>query len=275
LSLAGRPVALPSAALALLVPAAAAAQNLPSAETAADRPDWLVMAGIGPRVSPSYPGSTHAELGQTLVLKLWRENEPLPVGTPDGGKSIRLTGERYKRAAGLSLALAPRRGREAATEGLPTVGFGVEAGVFAQDYVTPSLRVRGDVRRGIGAHAALRANVAVDYVLRSSTNDRKLMTLGTRARFASGKYNRRYFGIDASDAAATGLPQFRPEGGLSALGLAAGAHHPLDRRWGLYGFASYERLMGAGAASPLTRERGSRNQLSAGLALTYVLRVER
>lgn len=267
-----RPVTAFAAALAAATPAAAQEAG---SETGADRPDWLVMVGIGPRVSPSYPGSTRAELGRTPVLKLWPEDEPLPVGTPDGGKSIRLAGERHARAAGLSLAFAPRRGRETATEGLRTVGFGVEAGVFAQDYVTPSLRVRGDIRQGIGAHAALRANVAVDYVLRAKSNNRKLMTIGPRARFASGKYSRRYFGIDAGEAAAAGLPQYRPGGGLNALGLAAGAHYPLDPRWGLYGFAGYERLMGDAADSPLTRQRGSRDQLNAGLALTYVFRVER
>lgn len=262
-----------AAALAVATPAAA--QETAPNEAASDHPAWLVMVGIGLRVSPSYPGSTRAELGQIPVLKVWREDEPLPAGTPDGGKSIRLAGERNARAAGLSLAFAPRRSREAATEGLRTVGRGVEVGVFAQEYVTPSLRVRGDIRQGIGAHAALRANVAVDYVLRAKSNNRKLMTIGPRARFASAKYSRRYFGIDASEAAAAGLPQYRPGGGLNALGLATGAHYPLNPRWGLYGFAGYERLMGDAAASPLTRQRGSRDQLNAGLALTYVFRVER
>jgi MipA family protein len=261
-----------SAVLALCFAGTAHAQDPAPADTDTE---WLVMVGIGPRVSPTYPGSTEAKLGPTPVLKLWRADEPLPVGTPDGGKSIRIAGHRHDRAAGFSLALAPRRGREPATEGLRTVGRGVEAGVFAQDYVTPTLRVRGDIRQGIGAHDALRASVAIDYVMRAKDNDRKLMTIGPRVRFASGKYNRRYYGIDASEVAASGLPQYRPKGGINAIGLAAGAHYPLDRRWGLYGFASAERLMDGAANSPLTRERGSRNQLSGGMALTYVFKVRR
>jgi outer membrane protein len=260
--------------MAALLAAAPALADDPQALPAADKPDRLVMVGIGPRASPSYPGSTRARFGPAPVINVWREDEMFPLETPDEGKSIKLAGSRNKASAGLAVAFAPRRGREAATQGLRKVGFGMEAGVFAEDYVLPRLRLRGEARHGIGAHNALSGDLALDYVLRGE-NERALVTLGPRARFASGKYNRRFFGIDAAEAAASGLPQFRAKGGLNALGVMAGAYYPLGERWGLAGSAGYDRLLGQAAASPLTRQRGSRNQLSAGLALTYVFRVER
>jgi MipA family protein len=101
------------------------------------------------------------------------------------------------------------------------------------------------------------------------------VTIGPRARFGSASYNRRFYGIGTDEAAASGLPQYRAKAGLNALGVVAGAYYPLGERWGLFGSLGYDRLLNAAADSPLTRERGSRDQLSAGLALTYVFRVER
>lgn len=251
-----------------------AAASAMAEEPAADRPDRLFMVGMGPRLAPSYPGSTKAEFGPFPVINSWHEDEQFPVETPDEGKSIKLAGSRDKAAAGLTIAFAPRRGREAATEGLRKVGFGVETGIFAEGYVLPRLRLRGEARRGIGGHNALTGDIALDYVLRGR-NERALVTIGPRARFADDKYNRKFFGIDAAEASASGLPQYRAKGGLRALGVNAGAYYPLGERWGLFGSLGYDRLMNSAAESPLTRERGSRHQLSAGLALTYVFRVER
>jgi MipA family protein len=263
------------AALAALSAAAPALADEPAAPAKTDRPDRLVMLGLGPRLAPSYPGSTKAEIGPFPVVNVWREDEPFPVETPDEGKSIKLAGSLDTAAAGLTIAIAPTRGRETATEGLRKVGFGVEAGLFAEAYVLPRLRLRGELRHGIGGHAAPTGDLALDYVLRSATNERALLTIGPRARFGSAKYNRRFYGIDAAEAAASGLPQYRAKAGLNALGVTAGAYYPLGERWGLFGSVGYDRLLNAAADSPLTRQRGSRDQLSAGLALTYVFRVER
>ena len=41
----------------------------------------------------------------------------------------------------------------------------------------------------------------------------------------------------------------------------------------MFGFARYERLVGDAAKSPIVREFGSRNQLSAGIGLSYTFTV--
>lgn len=263
------------AAMAALMAAQPAAADEPAALPETDRPDRLVMLGMGVRAAPSYPGSTKAEFGPFPVINAWSEDELFPVETPDESKSIKLAGSRNTVSTGLTVAIAPTRGREAATQGLRKVGFGMEAGVFAEGYVMPRLRLRGELRQGIGSHAAINGDVALDYVLRSASNERALVTIGPRARFGSAKYNGRFFGITAAEAVASGLPQYRAGAGLYALGVTGGAYYPLGERWGLFGFAGYDRLIGDAADSPLVRQRGSRNQLNAGLALTYVFRVER
>lgn len=260
-------------ALTTLLPTAQPA--LASDQPTDDKPDRLVMIGIGPRLEPSYPGSRRTGIGPAPVVNVWSEDQLFPVETPDEGKGPTLFGSRNRTAAGLTFAFAPRRDTEAATQGLRTVGFGIEAGAFAETYIMPDLRLRGEVRHGIGGHSAPVGDVALDLVLRSKKNDRALLTIGPRLRVASGKHNRRFFGIDAAEAGASGLPQYAAKGGINSVGLVAGGYVPIDQRWGLFAFAGYDRLANSAAQSPLTSQRGRRDQLSGGIALTHVFRIRR
>jgi outer membrane protein len=62
---------------------------------------------------------------------------------------------------------------------------------------------------------------------------------------------------------------------VRAYGVTTGAHYPLSKRWGLYGFVGYDRLIGDAAESPLVRQSGSPDQASFGIALTHVFRIKR
>jgi outer membrane scaffolding protein for murein synthesis (MipA/OmpV family) len=85
-----------------------------------------------------------------------------------------------------------------------------------------------------------------------------------------GRYQRAYFGVTPAAAATSGLPAYRPGGGVSAVGVAVGGLVQLDQRWGLAAFARYDRLMGDSGRSPIARGPGSRNQPSVGLGISYV-----
>jgi outer membrane protein len=62
---------------------------------------------------------------------------------------------------------------------------------------------------------------------------------------------------------------------VHAVGLASGLSYQFNPRFGLFGYARYERLVGDAARSPIVRQYGSRNQMSAGLGLSYTFRVRR
>ena len=57
--------------------------------------------------------------------------------------------------------------------------------------------------------------------------------------------------------------------------MASGLDYQLGPRWGVFGYARYERLVGDAAKSPVVREFGSRNQMSAGIGLNYTFTVKR
>ena len=94
------------------------------------------------------------------------------------------------------------------------------------------------------------------------------LSLGPRVHFASDDYLETYLGVTPAQSAASGLPVFDPEGGVKGLGGEAEAKYALTRHWSVAGKAGYERLIGDAADSPIA-DRGSKNQFTAALGLTY------
>jgi outer membrane protein len=62
---------------------------------------------------------------------------------------------------------------------------------------------------------------------------------------------------------------------VHAVGLASGLSYGFSPRWGMFGFARYDRLVGDAGKSPIVRDLGSRNQLAAGVGLTYTFTIRR
>jgi outer membrane protein len=115
--------------------------------------------------------------------------------------------------------------------------------------------------------------VGVDKIWRDGDN--YVFSVGPRLLVSDARYQRAYFGVDAAAALASGLPAYRPSGGVHAVALASGASYQFNPAWGMFGYARVERLIGDAAKSPIVRAVGSRNQVSAGLGLSYTFNVKR
>lgn len=98
-----------------------------------------------------------------------------------------------------------------------------------------------------------------------------IWSAGPRLRIVDDTYNQAYFGVSASQSLASGLPQFVAGGGVYSYGVGATAIVPLDREgtWTAVMFAGYDRLTGDAADNPLVRLRGSEDQASLGLFVSY------
>lgn len=71
-------------------------------------------------------------------------------------------------------------------KGLHDVDWGVELGGFAEFYPTDNIRGRVEVRRGIGAHDGVVADVAIDAF--QDLTQTVLVSAGPRATFATKNY---------------------------------------------------------------------------------------
>ncbi len=152
-------------------------------------------------------------------------------------------------------------------KGLDPVRWGGEAGGFFEFYPLDWLRMRAELRHGIRAHNGFVGDIAADAFYDVTPQVR--ISGGPRVSFASANYFDAYYGVDAKEAAASGLSEYHPGGGLKSVGLGGAITWKVTDPMTASLFGEYSRLMGPAADSSLVRERGNRDQFMFGVSTTY------
>lgn len=161
-----------------------------------------------------------------------------------------------------------RRERDfSALRGLGSVSFAAEPGAFLDVFPLDFLRLRAEVRRGFGGHQAWLADFSADAFLEIVPG--WTLSGGPRLSLAGAEFNRAYFGINGVQAANSGLPFFRPGGGVKSWGAGGALAWQVNPALTATGYFEYERLVDEVADSPLVRLRGSPDQFTFGLRLSY------
>jgi outer membrane protein len=242
------------------------------AADAQDSRDIRVRVAAGAQLRPEYVGADGTSVGPLFHVNLAKGTKPFAFAAPDDNPSIAVTS-----ADGFSFGLAGNyEGRRKESDvGAPVGGVKrtFEAGAFVQYEWKNSFRVRAELLKGINGHKGVLGTVSADKIWRDG--DRYVISVGPRVLFSDGRYERAYFGVTPAVAVATGLPAYRPGSGIYAVAAASGITYALNERWGLFGFARYERLVGDAAKSPIVREFGSRDQLSGGIGVNYTFTIHR
>ena len=87
--------------------------------------------------------------------------------------------------------------------------------------------------------------------------------------WASEDYMSSYFGIDAADAARSGLDQFSADEGFKDVSFGGVLTYRLFERLSVSGIASYTRLIDDAADSPVVDDVGDENQFFGGALVNY------
>lgn len=156
---------------------------------------------------------------------------------------------------------------------LRDVDGGLEAGAFA-GLRHPGLLTRHDaatvevsaVQEVAGGHCGALVTLSLGWS--APLSDRLRFATGVSTTYATGPYMRSFFGIDADNAARSGLRRFSAGSGLKDAGLALTLSRAVAPAWSVNGTLGYSRLMGDATDSPVTRDRGSADQVFLGLGLT-------
>lgn len=220
---------------------------------------------LGPQFVPRYPGDKGVVVRPFLDISRARGDEPFRFEAADESGSIAVFRDERLAVGPVLNFEGSRRTRD--VPGLRQISFTVEPGAFVQYQVAAPVRARLEVRQGVNGHKGLIGTASLDYVARD--RDEWLFAIGPRVTYSNGKYQRAYFGVPVESVASSGLAPFRPSGGIQAVGVNAGYLTQLTSRWGIYGYAKYDRLVDNAADSPVVRRYGSRDQISGGLSLTY------
>ena len=95
------------------------------------------------------------------------------------------------------------------------------------------------------------------------------LSIGAALTYGNGDYMGTYFGVDAADAASSGLSEFDADGGLRDLRIPVMAIFSFSPKFHLGAGVIYSRLLGDAADSPIVDNRGSRDQFFAGVGFAY------
>jgi MipA family protein len=244
----------------------------PQSAAAQERRSIDARVALGAEVRPDYPGADELGFGPLVNVDVRRGDDPFEFEAPDesfGFSIVSAGGFKF----GPALNIEGSRKPSEVGAAVDKVSTTFEAGGFVQYELSPSFRLRTELRQGIGGHDGLVGNAGADFIARDG--DKYVFSLGPRLLFSDGRYQRAYFGVTPAAAAAAGLPDFRPGGGIHGVGATAGLLFQLGGPWGVYSYARYDRLIDDAADSPITRRFGSANQFSGGLALSYTFNVRR
>ena len=255
-----------------LLPVGAAAMLASAPAAAQDNNDYRVRVGLGAQLRPKFIGADDTKLGPLWDIDIARGSKPFRFEAPDDGFSIPLiSANGFSAGPTANFETSRKNSDVGAPVGKVKATF--EAGAFAQYEMGEHFRLKGELRKGIGGHQGLVGSVGADYIARDG--DRYVFSIGPRLLYSDGRYQRTYFGVDADAALATGLPLYRPGGGVHAIAMTSGISYQFTPQFGLFGFGRYERLVGDAGKSPIVRTFGSRNQLSGGLGLSYTFTIAR
>jgi outer membrane protein len=155
--------------------------------------------------------------------------------------------------------------------GLGEVDTTFELGGFVE-YEIGDVTLGAEARKAVSGHDGAVLDLDASWSGRSMALGPPLIwSFGPRVRVVDDTYSQAYFGVTPVQSVAAGLPVYSAGGGVYSYGLGGTAILPLDDRWTMVAFASLERLTGDAADSPLVQLRGSEDQATLGLFVSYRL----
>jgi outer membrane protein len=276
------------ATLFVVVPGLAAAADLPPqspppppptapATYTPAAPDWVVTVGVEPRIVPAWPGASDSRFGLSVFPLFSIRKAGMPpefFGARDSfGFSIIDLGQFQVGPVG-KIIWERKASSYSQLNGLGEVNYAVQIGGFAQYWPVSWLRLRSEVRQGIGGETGFTGDVFLDAVVPFG-NFR--WSGGPRVTLQSAAAVSPYFSITqaqaiAANAAQPGLPAltaYNASGGLYSYGAGTQLEYFFSPQWAAHVLVEYERLTGSAADSPLVTQRGSANQFTFGMGATY------
>jgi MipA family protein len=232
-----------------------------------------VTVGVGPGVAPDYEGSSYYEpvpLWNLVVGNLYHPKTYVAVFgprlrsnfLPDDHWRLGLTGQFIRERDDVHNNKVDDLEKVDASVMLGAVG-GYDFFADPQQDLVLELEARQDVANDNGFLATIRGV----YGDRLAPGWRLDAYAGTT--WASDDYMSSYFGIDASNAARSGLDQYNADAGFKEVSFGGTLTYRFLERWSVTALATYSRLLGDAADSPVVDDVGDPNQFFGGALINY------
>ena len=174
-----------------------------------------------------------------------------------------------QRASGISATSLVRTDSPAPdVSGMHDVRARAQAGVFANQYLAPSLRVTSSLLYGAGnQHDGVILNLGIQHVTTDLRPNHRV-SLSAGVNLVNRRHNAAFFGVSAEESVESDLAPYEPRGGLRDVYVSAGWNWALSPSWMVVSAARLTRLRGDARNSPLA-ERPTNFSISTGLVYRF------
>lgn len=233
--------------LAMIAPIAASAQ---------DQGNFVQFSfGLGPSLGPGYFGDEDMDASVAAKFRLERFQFG---GIAAGG------GDDYGLGFGGSFRFVGGRSADdySELEGLDDIDPSIEFG-GGLEFNAPNYEVFAKLRYGVIGHESFVAELGSDIFYRPT--EQLTIKAGPRVLLGDDDYAQTYFGVSATESAASSFDAFDARGGIMSAGAKAEATYSINDDWEVIGTLRYEQLREDAADSPITQ---SEDQVSGSIVLT-------
>lgn len=235
--------------------------------------DWYLTLGAAGQVEPTYPGADGYSVRPSLIFSIRKASQLNVFRSVDDNPSVALFDTGTFRLGAVGRIDWGRNEDDAfRLTGTGDVGIAVEAGGFAEWYVTDWLRTRAELRYGVGGFEGIRGLLGADVIIPAG---QWRFAVGPRLTYGGAGYMETYFGVTPGQSVLATLqgnllPVYNAGSGFDLVGATAQLTYNFRNGFeaGVYG--TYGRLLGDAASSPLTSDA---NQFMAGVSLSYTFNI--
>lgn len=223
-------------------------------------PEWRTVLGAGLEFRPIYEGAgDYRGQGGPVINIRYRDLAFFSVG--EGLGVNLLSGENYRAGMALGYDLG-RREEDDLTHlrGLGDIGRAPVIKFFASYVVSKSfpLVMRANVREIVGGGADGLLGDLGAYMPLPGSSKKLFMFAGPSFTFADRRYEQKMFGVSASQAQASGYPDYTAHGGPNVAGFGFSATRFFTEHWLINMDLALDRLLGSASASPITQRNVQR-----------------
>lgn len=230
---------------------------------------YILNPSINAQVAPAYEGSKKYNVfpsGNLAVTKPWEFDA---FAAPDDAATFAILNTKHLQF-GPAVSIRVNRGNSNELEGMRNIGWSLSGGGFVNIWPTDHIRIHVEGLKGLTAQSGIVINSGLDYVIHPKYWN---LSMGPRYSWGDDHFNGTYFGVTPGEAAASPYIQnaYHARAGSHFAGVAALAEYKWRPRWRITFNASYQRLLGDDANSPIVKQLGKADQLQAGAGLRFML----
>jgi outer membrane scaffolding protein for murein synthesis (MipA/OmpV family) len=219
------------------------------------------VAGLAVIAGTEYMGSDER---RTLALPIldyqWADGWFAGVSNGIGYNFSSSPGMQY--GLRLTADLGRKESRSTALRGMGDIDASAEGGAFFNCELASGFSFTSSLRYGAGNDGkGLLLDIGAAYSALIAQQWR--FSVGTALTAANAEYMQSYFGVSATQAAASGYRSFAPKAGVRDVRTSVALSYQISRDISLTGALTATTLVGDAADSPLTRKKSSVNGFAA------------